>query len=427
MPMINPLEVLDYSVPPADVLANTVRQRSIANSEPQWLVRSRREALDAYLSLAPEENQRRVSRQLLLGQTAMDDLHDGPRDSTPSMGAAADSDVANRIRSEGLEAEGVVSTDLRRAVIDRSDLVQEYLGSLTDPTTRWAEALNTAIWSRGHFVYVPESTGVEASFQPYDRTNASRMEPFERTLIVAAPGSSFGFVEGCSAPIFTMDSFRAPLTEVVVLEGASVAHATIGNYTRNVLTIVNRRAVVRSSGSMTWIEGGLGPASSVGVPAIELSGTGAMGEIMALRFAGLESGKKELGGDVSFRAPQTSARVVIKVIGSASAKTDRIQIAVSSHGDRETRDIEIIARSMEVAASAQVMVTELAPEIITSGPAADWIRIKTNDPEPAPEPGGGGTAGGPIAAFVDSVVRRLPLEYSVELDRMIELRLNQPG
>ena len=243
--MTNPFEVLDYSVSPADVLANTVRQRSIANSEPQWLVHARHEALDAYLSLAPEENQRRVSRQLLLGQTAMDDLHDGPRDSAPSIGAATDSDVANRIRSEELEAEGVVSMDLRRAVIDHSDLVREYLGSLMDATTRWAHALNTAIWSRGHFVYVPESTRVEASFQPYDRTNASRMEPFERTFIVAAPGSSFGFVEGCSAPIFTMDSFRAPLTEVVVLEGASVTYATIGNYTRNVLATVNRRAIKR--------------------------------------------------------------------------------------------------------------------------------------------------------------------------------------
>ncbi len=357
----------------------------------------------------------------------MDDLHDGPRDSTPIMGAATDSDVANRIRSEELEAGGVVSMDLRRAVIDHSDLVREYLGSLMDVTTRWAQALNTAIWSRGHFVYVPESTRVEASFQPYDRTNASRMEPFERTLIVAAPGSSFGFVEGCSAPIFTMDSFRAPLTEVVVLEGASVTYATIGNYTRNVLTTVNRRAVVRSNGSMTWIEGGLGPAYSVGVPAIELSGIGARGEMVALRFDGLESGKKDLGGDVSFRAPQTSAHVAIKVIGSASVKTDGIQIAVSSHGDRGTRDIEIVARSMEVAASAQVTATELAPEIITSGPTADWIRIKTNDPEPAPEPRGGGTASDAIAAFTDSVVRRLPLEYSVELDRMIELRLNRPG
>ena len=425
--MTNPFEVLDDSIPPADVLANTVRQRSTANSEPQWLVHSRREALDAYLSLAPEENQQRVSRQLLLGQTAMDDLHDGPRESTSSLGAAADSDVANRIRSERLETEGVVLMDLRRAVIDHSDLVREYLGSLTDPTTRWAEALNTAIWSRGHFVYIPESIRVEGSFQPYDQTNASRMESFERTLIVAAPESSFGFVEGCSAPIFTMDSFRAPLTEVVVLEGASVTHATIGNYTRNVLTTVNRRAVVQSSGSMTWIEGGLGPASSVGVPAIELSGTGARGEIITLRFASLESGKQELGGDLSFRVPQTSARVVIKVIGSASAKTDRIQMAVSSHGDRGTRNIEIVAQSMEVAPSAQVTVAELAPEIITSGPAADWIRIKTNDPEPAPEPGAGGTAGGPIAAFADSVVRWLPLEYSVELDRMIKLRLNQPG
>ena len=178
---------------------------------------------------------------------------------------------------------------------------------------------------------------------------------------------------------------------------------------------------------MTWIEGGLGPASLVGVPAIELSGTGARGEIVALRFADPESGEKELGGDVSFRAPGTSARVVVKMIGSASAETDRIQIALFGHGDRGARDMEIVAGSMEVAASSQVTVTELTPEISTSGPAADSIRINTNHPEPTSERGGGGTPGSPIGAFADSVVRMLPLEYSIELDRMIELRLNQQG
>jgi Fe-S cluster assembly protein SufB len=303
--MTNSLEDPNRSVPPADVLAKTVWQRSIANSEPQWLVHARREALDAYLSLAPEDNQRRISRQLLLGQTAKDDIPDEPHTSTPSTGAAADSEIANRIRSDRLKAKGVILMDLRRAVIEHSGLVREHLGSLMDPTMKWTEALNAAIWTRGHFVHIPKSIRVETAFQPYDRTNASRMGPFERTLIVAAPSSSFDFVEGCSAPIFTSDSFRAPLTEVVVHEGASVTHATIGNYTRNVVTTVNRRAGVRSGGSMMWIEGELGPASSIGVPAIELSGTGARGEIMALRLAGLGSRAMELGGDVSFCAPGT--------------------------------------------------------------------------------------------------------------------------
>jgi Fe-S cluster assembly protein SufB len=424
--MMRPTQRLDESSHPDDILANAVEELSIGHSEPEWLARSRRQALDAYLSAAPVENRRLVSRQILTGRSPADTPGMQFNHSRPSLGAAGDSASARRALEAALHAQGVILIDLHVAVRDHEDFVREHLGSLVDPASRWTEALNIALWSGGHLVYVPDFVRVETPIQPYDRTNASRIRPFERTLIVAGSGSSLGFIEGCSAPIYAADSFRSPMTEVVILEGASVNHMTIQNYMKNVTGIVNRRARVVEGGSMAWVEGNLGSDSSVGVPVIDLMGSGARGEITSLSLVGPDSGPRDSGGDVLLRQPGTSARIVTKSLRAGPAQAPRSRISLVGDGKPGGRDVELVLESMTIGESMAAMPQADRMEsdsttagILTSGDAVDSLRIATSESSDiALRVDGWRDA---VESFIDPVARLLPVEYSVELNRMIEL------
>ncbi len=414
------------STHPADVLARAVHDLTEAFREPEWLAKSRFVGLDAYLNTAPADNQRLVAAQIARHPDRYRPSTTGNGPSVARDGPETDSAVASDIQRDTLAARGVVLLELREAVEENELLVREHLGSLIEPGSNWTEALTAALWTRGHFVYIPESVRVDWPIQPYDRTNASRIDPFDRTLIVAAARSSFSFIEGCSAPVYTADSFRSPMTEIVVEDGAAVSYATIRNYTENVISAETRRARVGLSGTVTWTDANLGASRSIGVPFAELARIGARVEIFHFGMGSRVPGVEDVGAEVHMDAPDTSVRLVSRTIEWASQGPARARISAFAAGPEGPRYVECEAETMNVLRDqgpATVKPTGL--DVVIEGSASAFVRTSESARSSRVVPSS--VVDDAVREFAAPVSRLLPPEYAIEVDRLVELRLSGLG
>src|SRR5215469_16403314 len=227
--------------------------------------------------------------------------------------------VYHKVR-EDLEKIGVIFTDMDTALRLYPDIVKEYFGTIIPPSDNKFASLNSAVWSGGSFVYVPEGVRVEIPLQAYFRINAQNMGQFERTLIIAAPGSYVHYVEGCTAPTYTSDSLHSAVVEIKVMRGARVRYTTIQNWSKNVYNLVTKRARAYENATMEWVDGNLGSKLTMKYPAVWLMGEHARGEVLSVAFASTGQ-HQDAGGKVVHVAPNTSSQIISKSISKGSGRS----------------------------------------------------------------------------------------------------------
>src|SRR3954466_3573007 len=240
--------------------------------------------------------------------------------------------VYHKVR-EDLEKLGVIFTDMDTALREYPDIVKEHFGTFIPPSDNKFASLNSAVWSGGSFVYVPPNVRVEIPLQAYFRINAKNMGQFERTLIIAAPGSYIHYVEGCTAPSYTSDSLHSAVVEIKVMEGARVRYTTIQNWSKNVYNLVTKRAAAYRDATMEWVDGNLGSKLTMKYPAVWLMEPGARGDVLSIAFAG-NAQHQDAGAKMVHKAPYTTSNVVSKSISKGTGRATYrglLEVAEDAH------------------------------------------------------------------------------------------------
>src|ERR671931_1371024 len=252
------------------------------------------------------------------------------------VGAQYESEVVyHNIRAD-LEKQGVIFCDTDTAVREYPELVQKYFGKIIPPNDNKFASLNSAVWSGGSFIYVPENVHVELPLQAYFRINAENMGQFERTLIICAPGSYVHYVEGCTAPTYSSDSLHSAVVEIIVEKGARCRYTTIQNWSNNVYNLVTKRATCEAGATMEWIDGNIGSKVTMKYPAVYLLGEHAKGETLSIAFAG-EGQHQDAGSKMVHAAPHTSSSILSKSVARGGGRTSYrglIQIDEGAYGSK---------------------------------------------------------------------------------------------
>ena len=340
--------------------------------------------------------------------------------------AQYESEVVYGSLREELSKQGVLFTDMDTAVREHPDLVREYFSTIIPPTDNKFAALNSAVWSGGSFIYVPPGVHIEYPLQAYFRINAANMGQFERTLIIVDEGASCHYVEGCTAPMYSTESLHAAVVEVVARPGARVRYTTIQNWANNIYNLVTKRAVAYRDALVEWVDGNLGSRLTMKYPAVFMKEPGARAEILSVAFA--SGGQhQDAGAKVVHSAPHTSSRIVSKSIsknGGRASYRGLVKIekdAVKSKSnvvcdalilDPQSRSdtypyIEIEEQDVMVGHEASVsrigeeQLFYLMSRGLTEAEASTMI----------------------VSGFIEPLVKELPMEYAVEMNRLIELQM----
>ena len=229
------------------------------------------------------------------------------------VGAQYESEVVYHQIHEDLEKQGVIFTDMDTALREHEDIVRQYFATVIPPNDNKLAALNSAVWSGGSFVYVPEGVHVEMPLQAYFRINTENMGQFERTLIIAEPGSYVHYVEGCTAPTYSSDSLHSAVVELIALPGARIRYTTVQNWSTNVYNLVTKRAVAYADATVEWVDCNLGSKLTMKYPSIYLLGERAHGEVLSIAFAGAGQ-HQDAGAKIIHAAPNTTSNIFAKSI-----------------------------------------------------------------------------------------------------------------
>lgn len=333
--------------------------------------------------------------------------------------------VYHSVRKD-LEKLGVIFLDMDSAVREHPDLVRRFLGTVVPPNDNKFAALNSAVWSGGSFIYVPKGVHVPIPLQAYFRINTERMGQFERTLIIADEGSFVPYIEGCTAPIYSSDSLHAAVVEVIAMRGAKVRYTTIQNWSKNVLNLVTKRAFAYEDATVEWVDGNLGSRLTMKYPAVYLLGPRARAEILSVAFAG--SGQhQDAGAKLIFRAPDTSGTILSKSVskdgGRASyrglvevhskAKNARVKVRcdallLDSSSRSDTYPTIRVART-DAQVEHEATVSKVGEEQLF------YLRSRGLSEQEATTL--------IVSGFFEPFVKELPMEYAVELNRLIRLEM----
>ena len=327
---------------------------------------------------------------------------------------------------EKMEKIGVIFTDMDTALKKYPDLIKKYFGTVVPAGDNKFSALNTAVWSGGSFVYVPAGVHVEFPLQAYFRINAERVGQFERTLIVAEPGSYVQYVEGCTAPLYSSSSLHSAVVEIIVQKGARVRYTTVQNWSKNVYNLVTKRTFVHEEGTMEWVDGNLGSKVTMKYPSVYLLGRKAKGNILSIAFAGkdqiLDAGAKAIHG-----APETSSTIISK--------------SIAQHGGRASyRGLVKVPKGI-TGAKSHVVCDALLMDKKSRSDTYPTMDIKSSDAHIGHEASVGKIGEEQlfylmsrglseqeamsmiVAGFIEPIAKELPLEHAVELNRLIELEM----
>ena len=428
-----------------------VRNISSLKSEPEWMLKSRLKGLSLFgrkpmptwgsdLSGIDFDNIKYFVRSTEKQAGSWEDLPEDIRATYDRLGipeaekqrlvsgvaAQYESEVVYHKINEELEKQGVVFLDTDTALKEHPELFREYFGSVIPIGDNKFAALNSAVWSGGSFIYVPPGVHVEIPLQAYFRINTENMGQFERTLIIADENSYVHYVEGCTAPIYQSDSLHSAVVEIVVKKGARVRYTTIQNWSNNVYNLVTKRAVAEAGATMEWIDGNIGSKVTMKYPAVFLMGEHARGETLSIAMAG-EGQHQDAGAKMVHAAPYTSSSIISKSIARGGGRTSYrglVQVLEGAHHSAsnvlcDALLVDTISRSDTY---PYVDVREddvrMGHEATVSKVSEDQLFYLMSRGMPESE-----AMAMIVRGFIEPVARELPMEYALELNKLIELQM----
>ncbi|WP_019926936.1 Fe-S cluster assembly protein SufB [Nocardia sp. BMG111209] len=333
--------------------------------------------------------------------------------------------VYHQIR-EDLEQQGVIFLDTDTGLKEHPEIFQQYFGSVIPAGDNKFSALNTAVWSGGSFIYVPPGVRVDIPLQAYFRINTENMGQFERTLIIVDEGAYVHYVEGCTAPIYKSDSLHSAVVEIIVKDGGRCRYTTIQNWSNNVYNLVTKRAKASAGATMEWIDGNIGSKVTMKYPAVWMTGEHAKGEVLSVAFAG-EGQHQDTGAKMLHLAPNTSSKIVSKSVargGGRASYRGLVQVNKGAHGSKSTVKCDALLVDT-ISRSDTYPYVDIREDDVTMGHEATVSKISddqlfylmsrglTEDEAMAMV----------VRGFVEPIAKELPMEYALELNRLIELQM----
>ncbi|MBI8988932.1 Fe-S cluster assembly protein SufB [Corynebacterium meridianum] len=420
-------------------------------NEPEWMLKNRQKALDIFerkpmptwgadLSGIDFDNIKYFVRSTEKQATTWDELPADIKDTYDKLGipeaekqrlvagvaAQYESEVVYHQIREDLEAQGVIFLDTDTALREHEDLFREYFGTVIPAGDNKFAALNTAVWSGGSFIYVPKGVHVDIPLQAYFRINTENMGQFERTLIIVDEDAYVHYVEGCTAPIYKSDSLHSAVVEIIVKKGGRCRYTTIQNWSNNVYNLVTKRTKCEEGATMEWVDGNIGSKVTMKYPAVWMTGPHAKGEVLSVAFAG-EGQFQDTGAKMVHMAPYTSSNIVSKSVarsGGRAAYRGLVQINANAH--HSTSNVECDAllvdnisrsdtypyndiRNDHVSLGHEATVSQVSEDqlfyLMSRGVAEDEAMAMI------------------VRGFVEPIAKELPMEYALELNRLIELQM----
>jgi Fe-S cluster assembly protein SufB len=342
------------------------------------------------------------------------------------VGAQYDSEVVYHKIQEKLEKLGVIFLSCDHGLRDHEELFREHFGTVIPSADNKFAALNSAVWSGGSFIYVPKGVHVDVPLQAYFRINTKDMGQFERTLIIVDEGAYVHYVEGCTAPIYSSDSLHSAVVEIIVRPGARCRYTTIQNWSNNVYNLVTKRAVAYRDATMEWVDGNLGSKLTMKYPAVILKEPGAHGEVLSIAFAG-KGQHQDAGAKMTHAAPNTTSKIVSKSIskdGGRAGYRGLVKVVKGAEGCKSTVNCDALILD-EDSRSDTYPTMEIEEDRVDIGHEATVSKIGDEQLFYLQSRGinKDEAASMIVSGFIEPVVKELPMEYAVEMNRLIQLQM----
>ena len=437
---------------PKGLSADVVNAISDIKDEPDWMRAIRLKALDHFNSRPMPEwggelgeidfnNIHYYVRATDRDESSWEDVPDYIKDTYDKLGipeaekqgllagvgAQYDSEVVYHNIREDLEEKGVLFLGTDQALREHPEIVKQYFATVIPANDNKFAALNTAVWSGGSFIYVPPGVEVDIPLQAYFRINSEDMGQFERTLIIADEGAQVHYVEGCTAPIYSSDSLHSAVVEIICKAGSNVRYTTIQNWSNNVYNLVTKRAVAYRDAVMTWVDGNLGSKLTMKYPAVYLMEPGAHGEVLSIASAG-QGQHQDAGAKIVHAAPHTSSVITSKSLSMDGGRsTYRGLLKVYEGADHCRSNVRCDALMLDEHSRSDTYPTmEIDEKQVDIGHEATvskvgdeqlfYLMARGISEEEATKM--------IVNGFVEPIIKSLPLEYAVEMNRLIELQMD---
>jgi Fe-S cluster assembly protein SufB len=429
---------------------NVVRKISEIKKEPEWMLEFRLKALKHYMqrpiptwgadiSKLDLENIIYYVKPSEMESKSWDDVPDNIKETfnklgipeaeqkfLAGVGAQYESEMVYHSIQEHLEKQGVIFLSIEEGLRQHPDLFKEYFGTVIPIEDNKFSALNSAVWSGGSFVYVPKGVKVDLPLQAYFRLNVANIGQFERSLIIADEGAQVHYVEGCTAPTYTTDSFHSGVIEIVVKKNARVRYSTIQNWSTNVYNLVTQRAKVDEGGTMEWVDCNLGSKVTMKYPSCYLMGEGAHGEILSVAFAA-DGQHQDAGGKIIHFAPNTSSKIISKSISKGTGRSSYRGLLKVHKGAVNARS-NVVCDALLLnpkSRSDTYPYIEIDEEDVTIGHEASVSKVGEEQLFYLMSRGLSEEEATTmvVSGFIEPLVKELPMEYAVEMNRLIQLQM----
>jgi Fe-S cluster assembly protein SufB len=429
--------------------ADIVRQISEMKDEPQWMLDFRLEALeifeskpmpewggdididfqDIYYYLKPTEGQSKTWDEVpeeIKDTFERLGIPQAEREYLAGVKAQFDSEVVYGSVSEDLDNLGVIFTDTDTALREHPELLREYFGTIIPSLDNKFAALNSAVWSGGSFIYIPPGVKIEFPLQAYFRINAENMGQFERTLIIVDEGAEIHYVEGCTAPTYSSDSLHSAVVEVIVKKNARCRYTTIQNWANNIYNLVTKRAVCMADATMEWVDGNLGSQLTMKYPAVYMMEPGAHGEILSIAFSG-KGQHQDAGAKLVHVAPNTTGQIISKSIskdGGRSSYRGLVRVEKGAHNAKNNVVCDALILDAESRSDTYPYI-EVMEQDVSIGHEASVSRIGEEQLFYLTSRGLSEAEASAmiVNGFIEPLVKELPMEYAVEMNRLIQLQM----
>jgi Fe-S cluster assembly protein SufB len=342
------------------------------------------------------------------------------------VGAQYESEMVYHSVQEQLEEQGVIFVSIEDGLRHHEDLFREHFSKVIPISDNKFAALNSAVWSGGSFVYVPPGVTVDLPLQAYFRLNVANIGQFERTLIIVDEGARMHYVEGCTAPTYTTDSFHSGVIEIIVKRGARCRYTTIQNWSTNVYNLVTQRAIVHEDATMEWVDANLGSKMTMKYPSCYLVGRGAHGEILSMAFAG-KGQHQDAGGKVIHAAPHTTSKITSKSISKDSGRASyRGLLKVYKDAQQSKSNVVCDALLLDPESRSDTYpYIEIDEDEVTIGHEASVSKVGEEQLFYLMSRGLSEEEATTmvVSGFIEPLVKELPMEYAVEMNRLIQLQM----